>query len=33
MTTTAQKYKIIDRIALKTSMNKKEKFHLWNVLT
>ena len=33
MTITAQKYKIIDRMALKATMDSKEKFHLWNVLT
>jgi rhodanese-related sulfurtransferase len=33
MITTAQKFKVIDRDALKAMIDKKEKFHLWNVLT
>ena len=33
MTTTAQKYKTIDRVGLKATMDSKEKVHLWNVLT
>ena len=32
MTTTAQHYGIIDRDALKSKIDKKEKFQLWNVL-
>jgi rhodanese-related sulfurtransferase len=30
---TAQKYKTIDRNGLKATMDSKEKFHLWNVVT
>lgn len=33
MTTTAQKYKIIDRGQLKSMIDKKEKFVLWNALS
>ncbi|OGR86830.1 MAG: hypothetical protein A3J74_06860 [Elusimicrobia bacterium RIFCSPHIGHO2_02_FULL_57_9] len=33
MTTTEQKYKTIDRVGLKATMDSNEKFHLWNVLT
>jgi len=33
MTITAQKFNVIDRETLKAMIDKKEKFHLWNVLT
>lgn len=33
MTTTVQKYQLIDRAGLKAKLDNKEKFHLWNVLT
>ena len=33
MTTTAQKFQIIDRAGLKAKLDKKETFHFWNVLT
>lgn len=33
MTTTAQKFNVIDRETLKAKIDKKEQFHLWNVLT
>jgi len=33
MTTTAQKFQLIDRAGLKAKLDNKEKFHLWNVLT
>jgi rhodanese-related sulfurtransferase len=33
MTTTALKYQLIDRAALKAKLDNKETFHLWNVLT
>ncbi|MBI4424492.1 MAG: rhodanese-like domain-containing protein [Elusimicrobia bacterium] len=33
MTTTTQKFQLIDRTALKAKMDNKEKFHFWNVLT
>ena len=33
MTTAEQKYKTIDRVGLKATLDSKEKVHLWNVLT
>jgi len=33
MTTVAPKTQMIDRAALKAKLDKKETFHLWNVLT
>ena len=33
MTTTEQKYKTIDRVGLKATMDSNEKFHLWDALT
>jgi len=33
MTTTAQKWQVIDRATLKTKLDKKEPLQLWNVLT
>lgn len=33
MTTTAQKFGLIDRTALRAKLDNKEQFHLWNVLT
>ena len=33
MTTTVNKWQVIDRATLKAKLDKKETLHLWNVLT